>query len=358
MTHLQTLFQHDKDHETIAYLESQQFLTLDITHGCNLGCPYCVSAKHPNTQAQPTIIEEMGLKAYLAQLDRMVAHTKKLQVRLVGEGEVTTSPHFMKIVEWAFQHNFDVQIQSNLHGISRIEKLVAQYPNKKANWKIGLSYHAGAYELLGKPQWRTFWVQRWFPRLVALGVQILKIDTPLHPILYQDPNLLAEFQSFQQLTSVNIQPVSLVGQGYPEKYTPEEQQWVAELQGHFLSESKQYNTQWTPEQIPYLVHHMELQGFECWMAARNFKIKANGNITSCGGRPPQIQWNIKTYPDQPLFASGPIKCPYPICSCRSHGIYNCLAPHNVTMRQYYHAWYLDQNQPEIAQLFEEKNNGI
>ena len=376
MTYINDLFKDtEKNQYLIDYYQKNKMITLHTTNRCNLGCPYCVNHKyHTKMYAPPSLVEHVGFQRYSQQLEKLLEgiDPQTLIVHFIGAGEVTVDNNFISLLQWTIEQGYKATVQTNLHGqfgINTIENACGYFtPKELQRITIVTSYHCGAYIDLfdGGRKMRDEYVYNWYTRLSKLGVKLGTIEVPMTSKCLYDPDLENEFKYMASLGG-HPAPGALVGnyenKHYPESYTKEEldilDSYIDRWRGNdknrelFIRKDK-----WNNTQLPHITHQIFLKNQLCYKRTHSIEILSNGRIRFCQAYP---QWwysnvnlmdlsNIKQEIPN-LFEPDAVRCPMDGCGCDSIGINHCLSPHNIDTNLYYQAYYLDENKPEIAKLF-------
>ncbi len=110
-------------------------LQIDITNSCNLKCAHCYHANHSNYGA-------LTLNQWFGLVDEYFALTNKLHYKpmiLICGGEPTSSPIFIKILEYLGQRDSQTEIVVLSNGTLLSESLVNKMASLSQNLSIQIS---------------------------------------------------------------------------------------------------------------------------------------------------------------------------------------------------------------------------
>jgi hypothetical protein len=320
----------------------------------------------PESQ-RDNFIDKMGTQAFLDKLYSLFKHKFPMQTSIPGTGEPTESPHFAPLLSKLLEWGNNVTIQTNLNGSKKFEDVLSAYSKAEIHNRVKLvtSYHVGTmldrssedcYNL------RSRYLFEHFPRVVQLGCNVVQVVTPMTPKAIRDGQIVEDYHYLYSLH--NFQPVITElyhfyqGKTYPRDYTPEDRQLLQSVRAKIfeacLYKPQTFHDVPNQEQVKYNTAAFELKRMPCYKPTYHLDILATGQLRICQAQPDWILGQFETIKPEfveTVFGDEPVPCPADKCLCRSAGISGCLSVHGITTNEYYHAYYMERGQPEIAKLF-------
>jgi len=373
--HVKTLFKEKQlDVNKLQQIRDTRHISLSITSKCSLKCPYCVSNMFlPATQQLELAIDNLGIDEYLKRVLYFAKpYFPNISFNIPGSGEPTESPYFVRLATEFVKRGAKLNFQSNLHGIKNIEAFTSQFSKEMIQKQVTatISFHCGTYidaGIRGK-ELRQLWLYDWLPRCIETGIKLNTVIVPMTPSVLHNPNFIKDYEYILKITRCTPALSELFhfynDKHYPDAYTSEETNHLAEIQQYFhyghlnLGFNKKILTcMGIPNKTQYLTNYIEVKGFSCASCMGDIEILADGFIRRCQSIPAEstIYGNIcdPNYEYLPvILTDNPVICPANQCLCRSFGIAYCLQIYGITLDEYYHAWYLDHNKPEVAAYFQ------
>ncbi|MHC4177398.1 MAG: hypothetical protein ACYSWU_07825 [Planctomycetota bacterium] len=325
---------------------AKRALHVNFAGKCQLKCGYCVSNMHkPNVQKRSSLIDQIGMGAYLKQVQPIIDRYAPMKVTLTGPGEPAMVPGFTELAHAVFHGGENVvSIQTNMLPIKQLLAFINAYTEEqRRNIYIAGSYHVGAFADKAQPEkWRGP-VRENFQAVVKTGVNV-GVIVPLAPAALVDSKLENDLQAMKDAAAggFKLQLVELghiyKGKRYPGSYTAAERrriQVLLDAVGTVRVMPKQAET------LKYMTPRLHLKGMPCYVR-REVNIGLFGGLFHCNGQPPnkeQLGHLGRGIELEGLYSDKPLRCPFDTCSCRSAAIARCLRPARIDIEEYYAAYY-------------------
>lgn len=321
----------------------QRQITLFFNRHCSHGCLYCVSKSPQASRIRlKQIIDEIGGKAYLGHILRLVGDTK-VRFGFNGPGECAEHPDFEYVLHGILAAGHHVYIQTHGFTSRAFERILASYPRDfvAENVSFGLSFHYGAYiDQPGRKRLDAY-LNDHYPRIVRLGAPI-RLIVPLTPKVlaaHKFEQYLVRFWDMADAAGVDPFWFDLVelqgeydGRKYPAAFSDNERQRIVALIRRYGGREK---TDMVEEDISRLAGPLYLKGLPCYICTHVIEITPSGVLRHCLSSPQGSYGKLTDAQPGIGFTEGPIMCPYDKCLCKTAGIRNCLGPLDVPLREYF-----------------------
>ena len=350
-----------------AFYETTRQVDLCISPDCTLHCPYCVS--HMKQKRPNVILETIGIEKYLERFFDIFGNYKHLNITIAGPGEPSESPYFVPICNALLDKGYKLRIYSNLSHLQNYLS-IAKHIQYKKQICVTSSYHFGAFMELGDfGIARNDQFMKNIISIISSGVVILSMNTPLSPPMLTSENIKLYFTSVKQIkksTKIFVTPVELYGtyqgKAYPQSYTEKEREYVFKIhrrlhyhmESHGVANKIDYApvSEKTISRLQYTHNSPFLKGMPCLISYRHVVIDLQGRLFYCNSTPRFFISTLLSYDaSKPIFSETEKPCPAIMCNCKSAGNAQCLKPHAITLNEYYYAYYMEHNQPIIAEMF-------
>ena len=309
-----------------------RIFSLSTSLRCSLRCRYCASGfDSAQAQRRPVLLEDIGADRYLYEIDRLPIPEDAL-INFHGPAEPLEDPHFEQLFVALYTGEHTMRVYTNLIKSEPLVDLVSGYEcqGRAGGIEIAASYPVGAY----RNKRERHRVRTAIYDLIGTRA-FVRLMVPATPAALAYDGLEDDLRGFASTAEGRFQ-VSMIALGnaigvrpYPDSYTDAELLRFAEL-------ARAYGA-WQP--LPKRLGNLRemgaplrLKGQPCLYPSIHAAVGIDGRIWNCG--PANEPERRLGEPIGRLYATGPVPCPHPVCTCKPRGVEYCLEARGITLEEH------------------------